>query len=255
MASNRKPTLGGLIPPQAQRPVALAPQSEKRWVFSFRFWKQIKNFGLEQSDSKWFIALLEKLADLSKLKQEQFLKDGVDRDNWRFHKIHWQQKNIPVQRKDLDWIPGTYLDNETEYELFQFQITQSLGRVIGFFDENQEFNIVLLDPLHNMQPSKSFDYKVHSCKPDSTHYADLLKDVEKAQKHNCLLPECPAYIELCRLPRTDHAHMISIMRLHEETYIQMTDCIDRYNSTIEDILDYGMMFMDHTSKKDSPPLD
>jgi len=49
--------------------------------------------------------------------------------------------------------------------------------------------------------------------------------------------------------------MISIMRLPEETYIQMTDCIDRYNSTIEDILDYGMMFMDHTSKKDSPPLD
>jgi hypothetical protein len=254
MPSNRKPTLGGTAPPQAQKPVALAPQSDKRWTFSFRFWKQIENFGLDQTDSKWFIALLDKLADLSKLKRDQFLKDGVDRDNWRFHKIHWQQKNIPVQRKDLDWIPKIYLDNEAEYELFQFQITQSLGRVIGFFDEYQEFNIVLLDPLHNMQPAKSHDYKVHYCKPESTHYVDLLKDVEKAQKQTCVQSGCPAYLELCRLPRTDYAHMISIMRLPDETYNQVRDCIDKHNATIEDILHFGIAFMNDASKEDLPPL-
>lgn len=249
MAASHKPILGGAIPPKAQKPIALPPQSEKRWAFSFRFWKQIENFGLDQSDSKWFIALLEKLADLSKLNKEQFLKDGAGRDNWRFHKINWQQKNIPVQREDLDWIPKTYLDNADEYELFQFQITQSLGRVIGFFDENQEFNIVLLDPLHNMQPSKSFDYKVHYSKADPTHYADLLKDVERAQKRDCVHLECPAYLELCGLPRTDHAHMISIMRLPDEMYIQMIDCIAKHKTTIEEILGFGMEFMDDAGTK------
>ncbi len=37
-----------------------------------------------------------------------------------------------------------------------------MGRVVGFFDEDRVFNVVLLDPLHNIQPSKTYNYRVRA---------------------------------------------------------------------------------------------
>lgn len=34
----------------------------------------------------------------------------------RCHPIDWSAKNIPIQRKDLDWLPKEILDNETDFQ-------------------------------------------------------------------------------------------------------------------------------------------
>ncbi|WP_416760853.1 hypothetical protein ACNI65_01880 [Roseateles sp. So40a] len=49
--------------------------------------------------------------------------------------------------------------------MIQIAISKAEGRLIGFFDEEAIFQIVLFDPLHNAQPSKFNDYKVRLSKP------------------------------------------------------------------------------------------
>jgi hypothetical protein len=122
---------------------------KKPWLFSFRFWEQIRYFGLDESSSSWFVSLLEKFTECSKEDLDKFRSDPGKRDAYRFHEINWSQKGIPIQKEHLTWVDATYLNNSTEYPFVQFQISQALGRIVGFFDEKEVFNIVLLDPLHN----------------------------------------------------------------------------------------------------------
>lgn len=114
---------------------------------------------------------MDKLTELSKKDIKDFVANGTGKDTWRYHPISWMQENIPVQREDLDWVHKDYLENKEEYPLLQFQISKSLGRVVGFWDEFQIFNIVLLDPLHNIQPSKDYNYRVNYCSPLDSEYA------------------------------------------------------------------------------------
>lgn len=92
-------------------PIAKEPEEKASWSFSFRFWKQIDCFGLDKSQSKWFVSLLEKLKELSVESLDDFLCDSSKRDSYRFHTINWNQKNIPIQRSDLTWIDSDYLSN------------------------------------------------------------------------------------------------------------------------------------------------
>lgn len=164
---------------------------ERQWTFSLRYWNQVEFFGLDRSDSKWFVSLLEKLKDLSHKKVEDFLASDSEKNTWRYHNINWNQKNIPLKREELNWIDSRYLDNEIDYPLLQIQVSKSLGRVVGFWDENNIFNIVLLDPLHNIQPTKSFNYRVDDCSPLNCEYSSLLyklNSIEKLtleNKHSC----------------------------------------------------------------------
>lgn len=151
---------------------------KKRLNFNFRFWSQIENFGLSELRDGWFVALLEKLRDLSSYDVDVFVQSSEAKDAWRYHQIKWDQPNIPIQRNDLTWVETSYLDNAEEFPIYQFQITKSLGRVVGFWDEKKVFNIVLLDPLHNLQPSKAFDYKVNPSSPLACDYTILVQQVE-----------------------------------------------------------------------------
>ena len=89
------------------------------------------------------------------VRSDRTLQNGL-----RFHQINWGQKNCPMSREELDWLPKGYLDNADSFPMCQFQISMALGRIVGFWDENNVFNVVLLDPLHNIQPSKDYGYKV-----------------------------------------------------------------------------------------------
>lgn len=161
---------------------------DKLWTFSFRFWKQIEYFGLSHTNKEWLISLLERLQNLSQEKLDDFRVDQGKRDRYRYHGINWSQKNIPIQRTDLNWIPADYLNNETEFPLQQFSISTGLGRIVGFFDETQTFNIVLLDPLHNIQPAKDYAYKVAKCQPATGCYELLynqLQNIKKNMQQSC----------------------------------------------------------------------
>jgi hypothetical protein len=102
------------------------------------------------------VSLLNRLSQLS-AEDIDNLTTGANAAAIRFHPVNWDSKNIPIAKKDLDWL-GDY--SSEEFTLVQFHLSKAMGRVVGFFDEDQVFNVVLLDPLHNLQPSKDFGYRV-----------------------------------------------------------------------------------------------
>lgn len=164
--------------------------------FSFRFFKQIEYFGLGQEKTKWFISLIDRLTDLCK-QDSSLLGNYNDKSTYRIHEIEWGQKNIPLQRADLNWIPKEYLNNDKEFPIIQIELSTGKGRIIGFFNENSTiFYIVLLDPLHNMQPCRSRGYKIHETQFGDSEYNDTLRQIAshrnkfyencKHNKGNCL---------------------------------------------------------------------
>jgi len=166
-------------PPSAIRqPVVGAVKTQRRFVFSFRFYKQQKFFGLGGLDSSWFAGLFDKLTEISDMSYEHLMQNFKAKNAWRLHEVNFAAKNCPVARKELSWIHKDYLNNLEEYPFFQFQITKSHGRVIGFWDETGVFNIVFLDPLHNMQPSDYSDYKVRDTVLAASHFSAAISIIE-----------------------------------------------------------------------------
>ena len=169
-------------------------KAKPKWNFSFKYWRQIKFFVLFKSTPPWIVSLLEKLQGLSEEDIDDFFSNPRKKTAYRYHPINWSQKNIPIQRKELKWLHPDYLTNEEEYPLVQFQISKALGRIVGFFDENRIFNIILFDPLHNIQPSKHYNYKVDSCYPLSCEISSLKHTLESLISSNdCSTPNCKLF--------------------------------------------------------------
>ncbi len=165
-------------------------QEPRKWTFSFRYWRQIEYFGFDRTDPGWFASLLEKLQELSNEEFDKFICDSKKRDIWRYHSIDWGHTNVPIQIKDLNWLPPYFLDNPEEYFLVQFQISKALGRVVGFWDSDLVFNIVLLDPWHNIQPSRDHGYKVDPCNPLVCEYTKLLNKLDMILDTLCKEKNC-----------------------------------------------------------------
>lgn len=106
----------------------------------------------------------------------------VLKNRWRYHEIDWNGPNVPITRADCNWIDPDYLDNPEEYPFVQFQVSMALGRVVGFWDENDVFNVVLLDPMHNIQPSSYSYYKVRPTKPLGSEYVELLNQFDSLRE-------------------------------------------------------------------------
>lgn len=158
-----KPVIGA-VPNAAPRPNTGSVPPRKKWRFSMRFWRQSKYFGVSECSNAWFIGLFERLTELSKIELEDFLSDKNSQAAFRFHAIDWKAKSIPISKSDID---GLAEYDTPEYEFVQFHISKAMGRVVGFFDEENTFQIVLCDPMHNIQPSKIFNYRVRA-----THVAE-----------------------------------------------------------------------------------
>lgn len=168
------------------------PRENQRWSFSFRFFEEIKYFGLDSDrvDKKWTLSAIYRLQELSKLTVADVTESrDVMEGTMRIHDINWNQKNIPIKRENLDWIDSVYLNNPEEFPFMQIAVSKAEGRMVGFFDEDNSFQIVLLDPLHNAQPTKYHEYKVRMCKPLGCEITAIRhkarKAVEKIQGRNC----------------------------------------------------------------------
>lgn len=184
-----KPVLGGFKPEAAKRPDAGQVPQKQLWTFSMRFWRQAEYFGVGDQQASWFISLCERLAALCSIGLDEFFKDNQARDNFRFHEIDWDAKNVPVRRSDFDWVPPTYLENEDDYPFHQFHVSKALGRVVGFFDEKRVFNVVIFDPHHNIQPSKKTAYQI---RPTRIGACEITTIAARAHSFasQCQVPEC-----------------------------------------------------------------
>jgi hypothetical protein len=186
----QKPVLDSHFKSIACPPPSPSAPARKKWIFSFRYWREIEFFGFNRTNSGWFVSLLERLADLSNEDLDRFTRDRSKKNALRYHKIDWGQKNIPIQRSEFVWLPKDILENEEELPFLQFQLSKSLGRVVGFWDRDFVFNILLLDPFHNIQPSKHYDYRVDPCSPLCCDYTKLLISIDAILDSQCYEREC-----------------------------------------------------------------
>ena len=168
------------------------PAPDEPCAFAFRFFKEIENFGLDSKniDKGWPMSFLHRLQELSGMTVVDLTENrSVMEGTLRIHDIDWNWKNIPIKRESLNWIDNDYLGNPDEFPMIQIAVSKAMGRMVGFFDERNHFQIVLLDPLHNAQPSKKNEYKVRFCKPLGCEItavrAQAARAIEKIKERSC----------------------------------------------------------------------
>ena len=169
---------------------------------------------------------------------------------WRYHRINWNQKNIPIAIQDLDWVPKEYRNNSDEYPLVQFQISKSLGRIVGFWDEDNIFNVVLLDPLHNIQPAKSHGYRVDPCSPLSCDYTSLLNEIN-GKAEACSVPGCGVMKELLDLEerrRSLEQFSVVMLKLPEDN-VEYVEALINDGANYLDIFNAGVAALYQGSSK------
>ena len=156
MSSSKQNTK--IRPPKNVHPKYLVPsqkangkeQESQKWVFSFQNWDQRQFFGLSNVPKNWFVALLKALRDLSSKDREDVMSDATIKKGYRIHSIDWDCCSIKKETFH-SYLPKEFRVEETD--ILQFQVEKSKGRVIGYLDDRSVFQIVLLDPDHNMQLS------------------------------------------------------------------------------------------------------
>jgi hypothetical protein len=235
-----KPVIGNQV--STNKPVIKKIKDQLDWSFSFKYFKQIDFFGLGEMQTKWFVSLIDKLTELSKENINEFFKDHRKKEGNRYHPINWDSKNIPIERKDINWVDKNVIDNEDDYPFFQFQISTGLGRIIGFWQENYEhFFIVLLDPLHNMQPSKNFDYKVDPTTIQYCELASLLIDLDKIKNTKCNnnTNGCACKKEISKIPTKLNRGNYVYFQLEDEYYEDF--CKKLEEKSIQEIIELGLL--------------
>lgn len=224
---------------------------DPKWVFGFRFFRQVDFFGLADAESQWFVSLLERLKQLSEESLSDFLCDGAKRDVWRYHPIDWAQKNIPLKRDDFFWIDSDYRDNEDEYPFVQFQISRSMGRVIGFFDDNKSFQIVLLDRMHNMQPSKSHGYRVDRTKILSCSYSYVRSQIEHVKKTSrCESESCGYKANINAIESVSISPFAVIVGLEDHDARAAQNAVSRWGFTHAEIYMVGLQCLQKIDDED-----
>jgi hypothetical protein len=194
-------------------------------VFSFKYWRQIPDFGLGTAkgskgtiDPAWLVSALERLRDLE---SQPLDKLSTDNNDLRTHAISWTARNVPLTRSDLGWLPKQVKDNDAEFPLRQFHVSLAMGRIVGFVNGNTFF-IVLLDPLHNLQPCKMHNYEVRACHPLDSVLETVLY---KLKKEN--IPE-----HIINEARNGLSDEFVVQPLHRTTFAYVTEVLGKDDETL-----------------------
>lgn len=204
MSAKKIKICGGEVAPVARiesDDVHLTPSP--KLSFGFKYFREIENFGLKSKSrrisNRWMLSLIDRLKQLSLLSKDDFDSYDHTADELRHHKIDWQAKNVPISRADFPWVNKDY-PNDEEYPFWQFQLSSSMGRFFGFYDENNVFQVVCVDPLHNAQPAGGhFEYKVDSCTPLETDLVAILAYLNQVYSKCRLSHNCPYHSELGKI--------------------------------------------------------
>lgn len=175
---------------------SLVPRADRQGLpfltFSFRYCTQQEYFGIAGQDAAWFANLQDRLKDLSG-KTGAIVESKKDRADYRLHPIDWGK--APIRKDDLKSVPKCLIDGAEDDFFWQFQLSKGTGRVIGFFSADMAvFYIVLLDPKHNMQPSKDYGFRVDETEIALTEYERIQMLVAGWEDLRCKckhLTDCP----------------------------------------------------------------
>lgn len=185
-------------------------------TFGWKHFRQEKYFGLGGAPDSWFVSLFEKLRDLSKELVSRFQEEPAFKSHWRIHPVVFDA-DCPVTRQEL--MP--LLSEESEIQ--QFQITKALGRVIGFFDENSVFQIIVLDPQHNMQPSNYNNYTLRPTTIAKTEYELLRLQIDLVRQRSCG-ETCASQRLLDALPE-NHQDNIVLLSICDADLTEVRKCL------------------------------
>lgn len=210
---------------------------ETNIAFSFEYYKEIDLFGVGHCDAKWHISIYDRLASLSCLTPKDILEDGRYKETLKCHAIDWSAKNIPIEKKSLNWLPHHVLDGD-EFPIMQLSISKGTGRIIGFFDKDSfVFNIILFDPNHNLQPSNYSDYKMRPTLIGTSQYDDLLgklivirDEMSKCPQTSCILNS--------HIDNIENTHNIIYVGLDADFYEQYIEIIKTHS--LRDIVEEGI---------------
>lgn len=120
-------------------------------LFSFHFFDSSdKLFNCGNTDSGWFLHLLENVREISKITKMEFWKQ---RQHYDIHSIDWNKKKLTRKRFS---IPDHIWEKIDSADMVQFRLSTSNGRVHGFWIYNT-FYVVWLDPHHQLDPMEGFE--------------------------------------------------------------------------------------------------
>lgn len=236
----------GTIPPSRVPEVRSGrPDPEKYFTFSFRYWKETDNFGVGSVENSWFASLLERLRDLGRERITRLFEDPGFKDALRSHPVNWDAKNIPVQLPDLDWLPASVRENQDEFPIIQFHVSKALGRIHGFWDADWCFQIVLLDPLHNLQPSKHVQYAVRSTEVSSCEYSALRAAIDQVCQSPCVTAGCDFARQVSLVgPELADGQVVIVAALPQDVAEQFGKLRAKKVVSISDVLAHGILFFD-----------
>jgi hypothetical protein len=195
---------------------------------------------------EWFIALLNRLRELCREKVDRFFQDYTFQDQIRFHEVDWSAASIPIQRTDLLGLPTNIRTNDEDYPIFQFHLSKGTGRIHGFWDTNYCFQVILLDPFHNLQPSKAVQYEVRPTVFGRCEYSLLKTAVDEANEQNCIGTECPLAKQLREVHRrSEEQKTVVIARITSDVAKELSDLRAQGNETsISEIVSFGISFFE-----------
>lgn len=268
-AAKKRTIVPGYSQPTHKIVSGLVPaETPKKLSFGFTFFKEIENFGLrsegKQIDNAWMLSFVEKLGELGRYTPEELRTNPQLRQNLRHHKIDWQATNIPIRINDLNWVSADYRNNP-EFPFWQFQVSKATGRFVGFYDEQNVFQIVLVDPLHNVQPAGGkFAYKVNSCFTLGTVYEQLCFSLQELHRNCQKECTCCLHEELNSLLLGEISGLESMVTIEIPADIQyelqnLEQCYSQQNSELSHleifcagIESYKAMIQDNNWQESAP---
>jgi len=208
------------------------PTKPQKIVFSFAHFWQIENFGLGGCSTSWFTSMLGKLTALSDLTQAELQNQ---RKSYRYHPINWEQRDIPIQKHDLTWVPSG-----NDIEFFQIAVSLGMGRFVGYWGPAESgpstFFIVLFDPEHNIQPSQKHNYQIRPTTVSKTQYDALKERVDRALLDKTCTQKCELRNILNRSNEEDY---ILYTKLDRQLEAELSTLLEEHS--LADLLSFGLV--------------
>lgn len=158
---------------------------KRKIVCSFGALEYNDYFNLDGTCANWSKALFDLLKRMASITYGEALNGTYNKYGSPFRIHNHKNANVPCA------IP---LNIEKE-DLYQIRISENMGGIHGFFNENV-FHVIWLDPLHNMYPSKDRG-GLKKIIPPSTCCKERDEELKELIKRNGeLTQEIKAYEEM-----------------------------------------------------------